>query len=340
MFRATRCTSSLASVRSSMKQGIRPAQQLRTFSSRTTAQASANLSLYLSLGGLAGMGAWYAMGGFQGDIRSKLQQIHADSGSDVALSNEEFRPLKLKEVRPYNHDSSFYVFELPDNKQSGMFTASALVIRGAEEEPKGKDGKSAIRPYTPVNPPSDKGELVLLVKHYPQGTMTQHLKSLKVGDVVRFKGPIPKHPYKANEFEEIGMIAAGSGITPMWQLIQEISSNPGDKTKVTLLYGNKTEADILLREKFDALKNDSRFNIVYFLDEVPKGLQAEKGYVGKEAIQKYLPGSEKGTKAKIFVCGPPPMVKALAGPKDGPKQGDLQGVLSELGFKAEQVFKF
>jgi len=340
MFRTTRCTPSLNAVRSSMKQAVRPAPQLRTFSSRTTSKASSNVSLYLSLGGLAGIGAWYATGGFQGDIRSKLQQIHADSGSDVALSSEEFRPLKLKEVRPYNHDSSFYVFELPNNKQSGMFTASALVVRGADEEPKDKDGKPVIRPYTPVNPPTDKGEIVLLVKHYPQGNMTQHLKSLKVGDVIRFKGPIPKHPYKANEFEEIGLVAAGSGITPMWQLIQEISSNPRDKTKVTLLYGNKTEADILLREKFDALKNDDRFKIVYFLDEVSKGVQAEKGYVGKEAIQKYFPGADKGNKAKIFVCGPPPMVKALAGPKDGFKQGELQGVLSELGFKAEQVFKF
>lgn len=339
MYRATCCSTSLAAARVSLRRAALPTQSVRAFSARTPTQTSSSVGLYLSLGGLAGLGAWYAMGNL-GDIRSKVQQIHADSGSDVALSNDEFRPLKLKEVRPYNHDSSFYVFELPDNKRSGMFTASALVVRGAGDEPKGKDGKPVIRPYTPVNPPSDHGELVLLIKHYPQGNMTQHLKSLKVGDVVRFKGPIPKHPYKANEFEEIGLIAGGSGITPMWQLIQEISSNPQDKTKVTLLYGNKTEADILLREKFEALKNDARFQIVYFLDEAAKSVQAEKGYVGKEAVQKYLPSADKGDKAKIFVCGPPPMVKALAGPKDGFKQGELQGVLSELGFKAEQVFKF
>merc|ERR1711879_181632 len=88
--------------------------------------------------------------------------------------------------------------------------------------------------------------------------MTQYLKGLKAGDEMCFKGPIPKHPYKSNQFEEIGMIAAGTGITPMWQLIQEIAANPSDKTKVTLLYGNKTEADILLREKFDELSKDSR----------------------------------------------------------------------------------
>ena len=342
MFRTTSaCTTSLSAVRASMKSAARPVQYMRQFSSgKTSANApSSNLGLYLSAGGVAGLGAWYAMGGFNGDIRSKIQQVNADSG-DVALSGDEFRALKLKEVRPYNHDSSFYVFELPDNKRSGIFTASALVIRGAGEEPKDKDGKPVIRPYTPVNPPTDKGELVLLIKHYPQGQMTQYLKSLKAGDEMQFKGPIPKHPYKANQFEEIGMVAGGSGITPMWQLIQEISSNPADRTKVTLLYGNKTEADILLREKFDEISKDDRFKIVYFLDEASKNMKAEKGFITKEHMQKYLPGADKGEKAKIFVCGPPPMLKAVAGPKKGFQQGELSGALADLGFKSEQVFKF
>lgn len=279
------------------------------------------------------------MGGFNGDIRSKLEQISADGG-DVALSGEEFRALKLKEVRPYNHDSSFYVFELPDNKKSGMFTASALVIRGAGDEPKGKDGKPVIRPYTPVNDPSDKGELVLLIKHYPDGAMTQYLKGIKPGEEMRFKGPIPKHRYSANQFEEIGLVAAGSGITPMWQLIQQILSDPKDKTKVTLLYGNKSAEDILLKERFDEFAKDPRFNVVYFLDKQSKDVPSEKGYVTKDHIQKYFPGSDKGDKAKIFVCGPPPMVSALAGPKQGFQQGELKGILAELGYTAEQVFKF
>ena len=338
MFRAAACSTNLA--RTSLRQSIFSAKQVRNYSVRQNVQkASSNTGLYLSLGGLAGIATWYGMGGFNGDIRSKLQKINADS-EDVALSNEEFRALKLKEVRPYNHDSAFYVFELPDNKRSGMFTASALVIRGAGADPKNNEGKPVIRPYTPVNPPSDKGELVLLIKHYPGGQMTQYLKGLKVGDEMRFKGPIPKHPYKSNQFEEIGMIAAGTGITPMWQLIQEIAANPSDKTKVTLLYGNKSEADILLREKFDELSKDSRFNIVYFLDENAKSVKSEKGYITKDHVKKYLPGAEKGEKAKIFVCGPPPMVGAIAGPKQGFQQGELKGVLSELGYNAEQVFKF
>lgn len=66
-----------------------------------------------------------------------------------------------------------------------------------------------------------------------------------------FKGPIPKFPYVANQFESISLIAGGSGITPMYQIMQEIDSNPSDKTKATLIFGNVTEEDILLRKEFE-----------------------------------------------------------------------------------------
>jgi hypothetical protein len=45
-------------------------------------------------------------------------------------------------------------------------------------------------------------------------------------------------------------------------------------------------------------------------------------------------------KVRAFVCGPPPQVKSIAGPKDGPRQGELQGALKDLGYTEEQVFKY
>ena len=54
---------------------------------------------------------------------------------------------------------------------------------------------------------SDKKKLTIirvqtfLIKKYPGGVMTEHILGLKVGDELSVKGPIPKFPYKANEFE-------------------------------------------------------------------------------------------------------------------------------------------
>lgn len=47
----------------------------------------------------------------------------------------------------------------------------------------------------------------LLVKVYPEGTMSKYLGDLKVGDSIEIKGPIMKIEYKPNMKKKIGMIA-------------------------------------------------------------------------------------------------------------------------------------
>ena len=136
--------------------------------------------------------------------------------------------------------------------------------------------------------------------------------------------------------------AVGSGITPMWQVMQAVAANPDDKTQVTLIYTNKTEQDILLREEFDKLaKTDKRFKVVYGLDNIPKGFAGFEGYLTQEIASKELPKPELANKTKIFVCGPPGQVEAVSGGK-GPKgsQGELKGLLAAMGYQADQVYKF
>ena len=44
---------------------------------------------------------------------------------------------------------------------------------------------------------------------------------------------------------------------------------------------------------------------------------------------------------KVFVCGPPGLYKAISGNKKSPSdQGELDGMLKELGYSKEQVYKF
>lgn len=53
-------------------------------------------------------------------------------------------------------------------------------------------------------------------------------------------------------YRHIGMVAGGSGITPMLQVIDEILSNKDDKTQVSLVFANQTESDIILKDRIDA----------------------------------------------------------------------------------------
>lgn len=44
---------------------------------------------------------------------------------------------------------------------------------------------------------------------------------------------------------------------------------------------------------------------------------------------------------KVFVCGPPGMMKAISGPKAPDySQGEVDGVLKNLGYTKDNVYKF
>jgi len=180
------------------------------------------------------------------------------------------------------------------------------------------------------------------VKNYENGNASKYIHSLKEGDTLAMKGPIPKFPYKTNEFDQVALIGGGSGITPLYQVVTHALSDESNRTKFTLLFSNVTEKDILLREEFDALKKQhpNTFNVVYLVDKAEKGWTGPTGYISAAVIKEHVAPASLGEKVKIFVCGPPGQVASVAGKKAGMKQGDLGGILKELGYTEDQVFKF
>lgn len=187
-----------------------------------------------------------------------------------------------------------------------------------------------------------KGYMELIVKKYPDGPMSTHMHNMVPGQRLDFKGPLPKYPWTENKHEHIALVAGGTGVTPMYQLCRAIFNNPNDKTKVTLVFGNITEEDILLKKEFQELENTypQRFRAFYLLDQPPKDWAGGKGFINKELLKTVLPGPKDGN-VKVFVCGPPGLYKAISGPKVSPKdQGELTGILAELGYSKDQVYKF
>jgi cytochrome-b5 reductase len=122
----------------------------------------------------------------------------------------------------------------------------------------------------------------------------------------------------------------------MVQLIKGIFSNPSEKTKVTLLFGINTDSDALFRSEFAKLEKEfpDRFNVVYTVTKPSPGSSFSKGRVSKELIKDALSKFERKT-GKVFVCGPPAMEASLMGERRG-----SGGILGELGFGKDRVFKF
>ncbi|KAG6772521.1 hypothetical protein POTOM_023934 [Populus tomentosa] len=194
--------------------------------------------------------------------------------------------------------------------------------------------------YTPISDPDSKGYFDLLIKVYPEGKMSQHFATLKSGDVVEVKGPIEKLRYSPNMKKHIGMIAGGTGITPMLQVIEAILKNPDDNTQVSLLYANVSPDDILLKQKLDFLAaSHPNLKIFYTVDNPPKNWKGGSGYISKDMVVKGLPRPSDDT--IILVCGPPGMMKHISGDKAKDRsQGELSGLLKEAGYTEEMVYKF
>jgi len=124
------------------------------------------------------------------------------------------------------------------------------------------------------------------------------------------------------------MVAGGTGITPCYQVIQS-ALNADDGTQLSLIFGNRTVDDILLKEELDQLRdnNKDKFKLLYTVDVKPEGAWNGKvGFVTKEMIQENLPAPSAET--IILYCGPPPF------------EDMMKKHLTELGYTEDMVFKF
>lgn len=64
------------------------------------------------------------------------------------------------------------------------------------------------------------------------------------------------------------MLAAGTGIAPMLQVIRHIVNNDEEDTFVRLLYASKTYKDILLQQQLNQLTDFWNFTVHYVLSQV------------------------------------------------------------------------
>lgn len=199
------------------------------------------------------------------------------------------------------------------------------------------DGETVTRSYTPVSNNSDKGVIDLVIKVYPDGKLTnRYLAKLEVGDEVMFRGPKGAMRYSLGLCSKIGMVAGGTGITPMFQLIRAICENDRDTTEVSLIYANRSEQDILLREQLDAYarKYPKNLKVHYLLDNPPEGWKFGSGFVTQEMMAEHFPAPSDDT--KVMLCGPPGMMAAAK--KSLVNLGYKQpGAMSKL---SDQVFLF
>ncbi|KAF2454069.1 NADH-cytochrome b5 reductase 1 [Lineolata rhizophorae] len=234
------------------------------------------------------------------------------SGTRKVLKPDQYQEFELKEKTILSHNTAIYRFGLRKPTDvlglpTGQHISLAHTFPGQPKE--------TMRSYTPISSDETPGYFDLLIKSYPQGNISKHVASLMIGQSVRVRGPKGAMVYTPNMVRHLGMIAGGTGITPMLQIIRAIvrgrpRNGGNDTTKVDLLFANVSPEDILLKEDLDALaKEDDGFNVHYVLNNPPEKWDGYTGFVSADMIKEKLPAPAHDI--KIVICGPPPMVSAM-----------------------------
>lgn len=229
----------------------------------------------------------------------------------------KINPYKIIEKESVTHDTNRFRFELSDDVTFEFLPGDHLKIYPD------KNNRLEFRPYTPTSTPDESGFFELIIKHYPNGKVSGFMRDRAVGNEIAISGPDTGRHFTEGMAKRIGMVAGGTGITPMISIIRAIVRG-GIDVEISLLFSNKTVDDIILKDELDKYESEnSKFNRFYILNDPPDGWEMGKGRIDSALMKEKLPKPSDDT--VIFLCGPPMM------------QLDLRKKLLELGYEKEKI---
>lgn len=190
--------------------------------------------------------------------------------------------------------------------------------------------KSVMRAYTPSA--SGPGFVEFIVKvYYPEtgtnfgGAFTQLLDKVRIGETVDTKGPLGEYEYEGEGrytimhepgtriARHIGMMAGGTGITPMWQIICALQHDR-DAPFVSLIYCARYRADLVLAEEINEIQAriPDRLRVRYILSKPQEEWSGGRGRLSAvEVSENLFPFADEGTEESdkiVLMCASDAMV--------------------------------
>ncbi|XP_069660890.1 cytochrome b5 reductase 4 isoform X2 [Haliaeetus albicilla] len=245
-----------------------------------------------------------------------------------------YRKCKLVSKTEVTHDTKLLCLMLPRSTHLCVPVGQHIYLKQTIA------GTEVVKPYTPVlpflpldfkEPPRHDGaHLYLMIKMYSCGLFTQALDHLQIGDYISVSNP--EGNFKKSQVqtsEDLFLLAAGTGFTPMVKLLNFALTEVGCLRTVRLIFFNKTEDDILWRNQLEQLAlKDERFEVQFILSQPAKDWVGKQGKISSSLLSECVKRSRKDSKVLICICGPTPFTE--------------QGVqyLKDLGYSQEEIHTF
>lgn len=158
-------------------------------------------------------------------------------------------------------------------------------------------------------PTTDRDSLQVMVKN--SGDYTSRLDRLNPGDQATLAGPYGNFTSDnvAQPDTPLVMLAGGIGLTPIISIIRDEMANNSTR-RIELIWALAREQDLMLLAELEAMKKQQPnfdFHLIFSREEVA---HYAHGHVSAEFLQTIGVNEIYGT-AEFFICGPPPMMKAV-----------------------------
>ena len=225
------------------------------------------------------------------------------------MNKQAFHNLRIRSIEKDTIGSTRIQFTLPEllinqfNFKPGQYISIKFDMKK----------KTHVRTYSISSEPN-KDFIEIGVKHIKNGMFAEFLKTKSLEDIVQVSNPEGNFVVSNKQPSSLLLIAAGSGITPMMSILKSILKK-NTKTKVTLLYSNKTYADMMYKDEIQDLKDKylDRLLVFNFFSREIQSTDFLNGRLSEEKIA-FLSERSLIDINKIdqcFICGPIEMTKAL-----------------------------
>ena len=221
----------------------------------------------------------------------------------------EFYPLTVTDIHHTIRDAVVLTLE-PKNKDVFAFTQGQYLTFRQDF-----DGTQLRRNYS-ICSGVDDGKLQVAIKQVDGGAFSTYANTeLKVGDVLYAMPPMGRFFADTDSGAAKSYLgfAGGSGVTPVLSILRSVlSREPG--SNFTLVYANRAVHTIMFREELEDLKNRfmNRLTLVHVL-ESGQDIDLFSGRIDQDKcaalFKTWINISHVDT---AFICGPEPMMKAIA----------------------------
>lgn len=202
--------------------------------------------------------------------------------------------LEIQDIREVTHDVRQIRLEKPEGFTftPGQATEVAVDREGWRDEK---------RPFTFTSLSTDP-YLEFVIKIYPDHEgVTDQIGRLSRGDKLIIGDPWGTIEYKG----EGVFLAGGAGVTPFIAILRDLHQR-GEIRNNQLIFSNKTERDIILKEEFETILGDQFINVI--TQEKPTG---DHIFLDGVIDKAFLKSQIEDFGQAFYVCGPDPFNKAI-----------------------------